>query len=561
MERRPVTHVNHRRTLSIAAALGAVAVAATMPATAGAKSNDPAGALSTTTPIKHLVVIFQENVSFDHYFGTYPNAQNPKGEPSFTARPGTPSVNGLSQALLTSNPNSANPQRLSRSQAHTCDMNHDYTPEQSAADHGAMDQFVENSSSSSGPTLGQCLGGAPTPGNMAVMDYYDGNTVTAMWNYAQHFAMSDNSYGTGYGPSTPGVLNLVAGNTYGASCGPQDGVNGPQPDCGAKTTQPATPGQPQPQGTGTVYGDPDPMFDTCSGTGVTAVGGKNVGDLLNTQNVTWGWFQGGFASPGYVPGQPSSDNLSRVCTGTHTSPVTGAVVKDYSAHHQPFEYYASTANPQHLPPTSVARIGAQDQANHQYDLSDFWASVDNGSMPAVSFVKAARYQDGHAGNSNPLDEQTFLVDTINKLQNSSSWKNTAVVIAYDDSDGWYDHAMPPVLIGSQTQLDTLTNAGQCGNARQVPTTSAGAAEQTRCGFGPRLPLLVISPFAKQNAVDHSITDQSSILRFVEDNWSLGRLGDGSYDAGAGTLLNLFDMQNPSNARLILDPSTGQPTSD
>src|SRR6202167_5966392 len=96
---------------------------------------------STATPIKHLVVIFQENVSFDHYFGTYPNAQNLSGEPPFFAQPGTPTVNGLSTALLTINGNSlntgnaagaANPFRLSHAQASTADQDHDYTPEQQA---------------------------------------------------------------------------------------------------------------------------------------------------------------------------------------------------------------------------------------------------------------------------------------------------------------------------------------------------------------------------------------------------------------------------------------------
>src|SRR5579862_5514535 len=83
----------------------------------------------TSTPIKHLVVIFQENVSFDHYFGTYPNATNPPGEPRFTPASGTPTVNGLSGALLTANPNGMNPDRLDRSQPLTCDQDHDYTPE------------------------------------------------------------------------------------------------------------------------------------------------------------------------------------------------------------------------------------------------------------------------------------------------------------------------------------------------------------------------------------------------------------------------------------------------
>ncbi len=96
-----------------------------------------------STPIKHLVVVFQENVSFDHYFGTYPAATNPAGEPSFKPSPGTPAVNGLSGALLTNNPNLSNPQRLDRDQALTCDQDHAYTAEQQAFDHGLMDMFVQ----------------------------------------------------------------------------------------------------------------------------------------------------------------------------------------------------------------------------------------------------------------------------------------------------------------------------------------------------------------------------------------------------------------------------------
>ena len=124
------------------------------------------------TPIQHVVVIFQENESFDHYFGTYPVATNPAGEPPLYAAPGTPTVNGLTAALLTNNPNSANPQRLDRSQAWTKDMDHGYTAEQKSFDGGLMDKFVENDGH----------------GDPMVMDYFDGNTVTAWWNYAQHYA-------------------------------------------------------------------------------------------------------------------------------------------------------------------------------------------------------------------------------------------------------------------------------------------------------------------------------------------------------------------------------------
>jgi phospholipase C len=199
-------------------------------------------------------------------------------------------------------------------------------------------------------------------------------------------------------------------------------------------------------------------------------------------------------------------------------------------------------------------IGKTDQANHQYDLSDFWAAVNAGNMPAVSFLKAAAYQDGHAGYSDPLDEQTFLVNTLNQLQKRPEWRNTAVVIAYDDSDGWYDHQMSPIVMHSASADDALTGTGLCG------TPKAGAYLD-RCGYGPRQPLLVISPFAKTNFVDHTITDQSSILRFIEDNWSLGRIGNQSFDALAGSLDNAFDFGHGEGhaQRLFLDPATGKPT--
>src|SRR5262249_5529572 len=165
----------------------------------------------TKTPIKHLVVIFQENVSFDHYFATYPNAANPQGEPVFEARPDTPSVNGLTGALLTNNPNSARPFRFARSQQLTCDQQHDYTPEQGAFNAGLMDKFVEFTGRTR-VTIPTCEFGL---GKTVVMGYYDGNTVTAIWNYAQHFAISDNSYETTFGPSTPGAINLISGQTHG----------------------------------------------------------------------------------------------------------------------------------------------------------------------------------------------------------------------------------------------------------------------------------------------------------------------------------------------------------
>jgi phospholipase C len=142
---------------------------------------------------------------------------------------------------------------------------------------------------------------------------------------------------------------------------------------------------------------------------------------------------------------------------------------------------------------------------------------------------------------------------------SKFWKSTAIIIAYDDSDGWYDHQMSPIVNSSYTTYDKLTAPSQCGNG--IPLKDKfGTPIEGRCGYGPRQPLIVISPFAKKNFVDHSTTDTTSILRFIEDNWGTGRIGGGSFDALAGSLWNMFDFSETDfgERRLILDPITGAP---
>jgi len=492
--------------------------------TASAASPSSASKIQTTTPIKHLVVIFQENVSFDHYFGTYPNAiANNDGTVYFgKPLPGTTRVNNLATAgLLTNNPNGVNPFRIDRSNPNTCDEDHGYGDEQFAFHGGLMDRFT--ATLPNGHTF-SC--NDPNLGPNSTMGYYDGNTVTALWNYAQHFAMSDNSFGTTFGPSTPGLLNLVAGTTFQGTI--TNGLSATGNIAGAVTT-------------GAVIGDPDPAFDVCSNPKRTQISmsGQNIGDLLNAAGVTWGSFMGGFS------------NCANVSTGS-----TGLSTADYIPHHAFFQYWQSTANPNHVPRTSVAMIGHQgDAANHEYDLSDFWDALAAHNLPAVSFLKAKAIQDGHAGYSDPLDEQQFLVSTINRLEASPEWASTAVVISYDDSDGWYDHQMGPIVNQSDVADDQLLGAGDCGTPKPLPD---GSIQNGRCGYGPRLPLLVISPYARFNYVDHQVTDQSSITRFIEDNWQLGRIGNGSTDTIAGTLDGLFNFSFAANPPLFLNPVTGKP---
>ena len=95
---------------------------------------------------------------------------------------------------------------------------------------------------------------------------------------------------------------------------------------------------------------------------------RNIGDLLNEHHVTWGWFSGGFKATSRLP------DGTAVCNETHTSKF-GVTDTVYDSGNEAFQYYQSTANPHHLTPTSVAAIGHQDRANHQYDLDDFWAAA------------------------------------------------------------------------------------------------------------------------------------------------------------------------------------------
>jgi phospholipase C len=511
---------------------------------------------------------------------------------------------------LTNNPNrdaagnQVNPRRLDPANLNdvlTCDQDHSYGDEQKSFDAAAdgstakMDKFI----TTVGTGRGKSGTGQPCQAS-DVMNYYDGNTVTGLWNYAKQFAMSDNSFGTTFGPSSPGAINLIAGTTSGVD----QTINGAD-----------TNGDTVPDGKGgrTLIEDPQPYYDDCSTRDAVSLTGKNAGDTLNAAGLSWGWFQGGFrptttfatATGGtqptstFTPDQfkgkfavaPASDQ--GLCNAVH--PVGAAVggtggttpggsnygnKDDYIPHHEPFQYYASTANPHHLPPASLSAIGidtqtatgAFDTANHQYDTSDFDALVGAIShgylspdhLPAVSFLKAPGYQDGHAGYSDPIDEQQFIANEINALQHTPAWSSTAVVIAYDDSDGWYDHAYSGIHNPSNTSTvasppgpqDFLTGTGLCGDTtKQTPLGGLNG----RCGYGPRLPLLVISPWAKHNFIDHTLTDQSSILKFVEDNWHLPTI-DGSFDAIAGTLNHLFEFDDgrAHNRTLYLDPVTGQP---
>jgi phospholipase C len=469
-----------------------------------------------------------------------------------------------------------NPPRLTPAQAYTCSQNHSYGPEQQAVDSGLMDRFPKFT----GRTTSE---GCASDGS-TVLGYFDGNTVAAMWNYAQNFSINDNSFGSNFGPSSTGAINLVSGQTYGGITHFGTGSTSSYPN----TVGPGV----------TDIGDFDPYIDDCgadSGGTVTTTttlemnsdasaqtGNKNVGDLLNAAAVTWGWFQGGFRPT--VPWNGTSPAVCGANRKEHEYPsnapsvivpnpvapfVTGSDIHtataDYVPHHEPFQFYASTRNPHHNAPSSPTLVGTSfDGANHQYDTLDFFAALTAGNLPAVSFIKAPAAYNGHPGNSDPTTEQYWLTQVINTIMQSQFWPTTAIIIAYDDSDGWYDHVTGPIvspsavtISGQPSAYDNFAGVGNCG-------TPVSGYQPARCGHGPRLPLVVISPFANPNFVDHSLTNQASILNFIEYNWSLGYIdgptapaaGTGSYDRNSGSLLAMFNFGAPPSTSPLLLTCSG-----
>jgi phospholipase C len=545
---------------------------------------DAAQALATATKVKHLIVIFDENISYDHYFATYPTAQNNPGDSAFTAAPGTPVPNNLVQPLdpthgfapntslpnlMTNNPNAtntangtgaANPFRLNATYAITADQGHNYKPEQQAVDNGLMDLFpVSTGTAGPPPTVDAGIPAAETKG--LVMAYYDGNTLGYIWGLAQQYAMSDNSWTTNFGPSTPGALNLISGQIDGISAGNK-----------AFTSMSTSHVQPDGNGGWTMIGDTGPLGDVCTpvynGSGYgdqTNMSGPNIGTMLNAKSITWGWFQGGF-NLGLTNGNGTT-GCARSSSQTAPYSSLEAANDDYIPHHNPFQFYAATQNLTHARPYATSTIGystytpaggsAQaEPANHQYDSQDFFATLQAGNLPAVTYLKAPGFQDGHPGYSNATDEQNWISSVVSAVQSTQEWGSTVIVVAYDDSDGWYDHQAPPIVnVSNISGIDVLNGASGCVSGAQqngaAPSTpllgavpadgGAPAPAQGRCGYGTRVPLMVISPFAKRNYVDHTLTDQTSILKFVEDNWLGGQRVQpgGSFDTIAGTIQNML----------------------
>ena len=469
-----------RRTWSLGMAFALVsAMSLAMASFAGAESDN-----GTHSPIKHTIILYQENISFDHYFGTYGHGSN--GIPAGSTLTHTDGVQTWGPYAPT--------QLSGATQSRTCDVDHNYSNMIRMVDHGAMDQFLQfgndkivtNPSSSSSTTCPKFETiAAPGNGLTALANgYYTGTSgdpnapLQNYWRLASQYTLADNFFQGVYGPSTPGAQWLVAA-------------------------------------TNNTAGDPNPIGDKCLDypAGISPQDIPNLGVEATAAGTSWAWFQGGFGS----------------CSTPN--------VDGYSAHHDPFQYFTSTADLNHTWAYDP-RMDYPQANRHQRDLSLLYAALAGSpsvSLPAISWVKAPQLEDGHPGYSGPALEDAFVGDLVARLQASDYWKNTALIIAFDETGGWWDHVAPPDQGGPFANwVNGQPNLSGC-QYPGIPGALCGEA-----GFGPRMPVLIVSRFARQGFIDHDLLNTASLDRWVEWNHRLPALGVwGDRDVTAGNLTGAF----------------------
>ncbi len=271
------------------------------------------------------------------------------------------------------------------------------------------------------------------------MRYYD-NTISGLasdqsswsianiWSYAQQYALADNFFASAMNSEPAQEFYMVAATAFDL------------------TTASSLP-----------YYDPCSAVEQARDGDLGHIAGPltttTLGDQLTTAQISWGYYQTNYAN-----------SQSGTCT-------------DYTPQEDPFQYFTSTQNSFHI---------------QNFSLASFEDDLNNGSIPSVLWIQPDGQEDMHPGGGNILDGVEFLSKVVQDVQKSSIWPNSAIVVLWDESGGWYDHVPPPQLANTE-------------------------------GLGARVPVLVISPFAKTNYISHQQMDFVSILRFIQWNWSLGEL--------------------------------------
>ena len=419
--------------------------------------------------IRHVIVIYQENWSFDSLYGTFPGAEglaNAGARITQRQKDGTPYTT-LPQPLDTSQkppvPDARFPANLPVAPydaAHyvppdhkTGDIVNRAFQERRQINGGRMDGFVAWSAN----------------GGLA-LSYYDA-TDLPVGRLAQQYTLADHFFHSAFDGSLINHWWLICACTPVWPNAPANVVI--QLDTQGVVVKD---GSVTPDGyvVHTVYAANRPYPATIREPAqlLPLQTLPTIGDRLSEKGVSWAWYSEGWNDA--VAGHP--DPL-------------------FQFHHQPFNYFARYAD------------GTAARAEHLQDIQDFFAALRANTLPAVAFVKPIGAHNEHPGYADLLSGQQYVAALVQAVQDSAVWKDSVIIITYDEGGGRWDHVPPP--------------------------------QGDRWGPGVRVPAIIISPYAKRRFVDHTPYETTSILKFIETRWQLAPLG--SRDAAANNLLNAFDF--------------------
>lgn len=432
--------------------------------------------------VKHVFVIYQENRSFDSYFGTFPGADNLT---TAQARAhGFRQWDAIGHIWIKPFPLRA---------ADTSDVDHSRHALLTKVDHGKMDDYVGfeehhlTDVSLASPQFARQMG-------VLTMAHEDCNTIPFLWMYAHHFALYDHIFQAMYGPSTPGNIDLIAAQT-----GQTQAARHPSE---AFKSSYAT-GEPVVNDYNPHFGpyayayqarEPHQLDQTYATLMLTLKGRKakearvddddikkDVSELvkLNHQSIPWAWYQEGFGNgkgddhPAYIP------------------------------HHNAPQYFG------------YIRENPQMWAG-EHDLLQFFTDIKNHKLPAKSvvFIKGGMMNpfgwkpanpaasqilgdDDHPGYSDSQLSESLVAKVIDTVARSPYWDTSVIIITWDDSEGFYDHVPPP-------SFETCPDKQPCGD-------------------GPRIPLLLISPYSKAHAIVSNPGDTTSFAHFLDVLYNLPAL--------------------------------------
>jgi phospholipase C len=422
--------------------------------------------------IKHIVVIYLENRSFDNLYGSFPGANglanagdagkqvDKDGKPYDTLPP------VMNTNLKPPKPDSRFPTDLPNApfsadvyagiNQTTGDLVHRFYQEQLQINDGKMNKFIAWSDAGS-----------------LVMSTYDGSRMP-LWDYAKKYVLADNFFHAAFGGSFLNHQWLVC------ACSPvfkdaPERLVAKLDDKGNLIKDGAV--TPDGYAVNTLFarGGPFPKQMTDASFLVPPQDQPHIGDRLSAKGVSWAWYSGGWNDA--LAGKPDHD---------------------FQFHHQAFAYFKSTM------------VGTKGAKEHLKDEADLVAGIHKGKLPAVTFFKPIGEENEHPGYTNVASGEHHTRELIRMIERSPLWKDTVIVVTYDENGGLWDHVAPP--------------------------------KTDKWGPGTRIPALVISPFAKKGFVDHTQYDTTSVLKLIETRFGLAPLT--SRDAGAADMTNALDLTSP-----------------